>query len=119
MTWMTWAGNDENPRAADCRAVQHRRVVDAGAEAAGAQRWISLAGAVLLLASTVVVFARVNASGIQVLQVSGWPAPFGITLVADLLAGLLVVAVGVVASRSRSLHSQASIQGERHSVTTR
>ena len=30
------------------------------------------------------------------LQVSGWPAPFGITLVADLLAAMLVVAVGVV-----------------------
>ena len=30
------------------------------------------------------------------LQVSGWPAPFGITLVADLLAAMLVLAVGVV-----------------------
>jgi multicomponent Na+:H+ antiporter subunit D len=31
-----------------------------------------------------------------VLQISAWPAPFGITLVADLLAAMLVVAVGVV-----------------------
>ncbi len=30
------------------------------------------------------------------LQISGWPAPFGITLVADLLSAMLVVAVGVV-----------------------
>jgi multicomponent Na+:H+ antiporter subunit D len=60
------------------------------------QRWISLTGAVFLLASAVLVFLRVNATGIQVLQVSGWPAPFGITLVADLLAAILVVAVGVV-----------------------
>ena len=60
------------------------------------QRWIALAGSILLLASTVVVFRRVDAAGIQVLQVSGWPAPFGITLVADLLAAMLVVAVGVV-----------------------
>ena len=30
------------------------------------------------------------------LQIGGWPAPFGITLVADLLAALLVVAVGIV-----------------------
>ena len=37
-----------------------------------------------------------NTAGIQVLQISGWPAPFGITLVADLLAAMLVVAVGVV-----------------------
>src|SRR5688572_17642373 len=61
-----------------------------------AQRWISLAGSVLLLTSAVLVFLRVNAAGVQVLQISGWPAPFGITLVADLLASILIVAVGVV-----------------------
>jgi multicomponent Na+:H+ antiporter subunit D len=60
------------------------------------QRWIALIGSVLLLGSTVVVFRQVEAEGIQVLQVSGWPAPFGITLVADLLAAMLGVAVGVV-----------------------
>ena len=60
------------------------------------QRWVSLAGSVLLLVSAVAVFLRVNAAGVQVLQISGWPAPFGITLVADLLAAILVVAVGVV-----------------------
>ena len=60
------------------------------------QRWISLTGSVVLLASALLVFLRVNATGIQVLQISGWPAPFGITLVADLLAAILTVAVGVV-----------------------
>ena len=60
------------------------------------QRWIALAGSILLLGSAIVVFRRVEADGIQVLQVSGWPAPFGITLVADLLAAMLAVAVGVV-----------------------
>ena len=60
------------------------------------QRWISLAGSVLLLTSAVLAFLRVNAAGVQVLQISSWPAPFGITLVADLLAAMLVVAVGVV-----------------------
>jgi len=60
------------------------------------QRWISLTGAVLLLASTLLIFMRVNATGIQVLQISNWAAPFGITLVADLLAAMLVVAVGIV-----------------------
>ena len=60
------------------------------------QRWIALTGSILLLASTVVLFRRVEAEGIQVLQVSGWPAPFGITLVADLLSAMLAVAVGVV-----------------------
>ena len=60
------------------------------------QRWISLSGAVLLLATTVLLFVRVNAAGVLVLQVGAWPAPFGITLVADLLAAVLVVAVGIV-----------------------
>ena len=61
------------------------------------QRWIGLAGAIVLLASTAAVFSRVNSGGIQVLQIGGWPAPFGITLVADLLSALLLVAVGIVA----------------------
>jgi multicomponent Na+:H+ antiporter subunit D len=60
------------------------------------QRWISLAGSAVLLASAVLVFCRVNAVHVEVLQVSGWPAPFGITLVADRLSALLVVAVGLV-----------------------
>jgi multicomponent Na+:H+ antiporter subunit D len=60
------------------------------------QRWIGLIGSLLLLGSTVLVFLRVESSGIQVQQISAWPAPFGITLVADLLAAMLVVAVGVV-----------------------
>ena len=60
------------------------------------QRSISLIGSVLLLISTIVVFVRVNTAGIQVLQIGAWPAPYGITLVADLLAAVLVVAVGVV-----------------------
>ena len=60
------------------------------------QRWIALAGSWLLLASAVALFRAVEAGGIQVLQIGGWPAPFGITLVADLLAAMLVLAVGVV-----------------------
>jgi multicomponent Na+:H+ antiporter subunit D len=60
------------------------------------QRWIALGGSLLLLGSTVWVFLFANAAGVQVLQIGRWPAPFGITLVADLLAAMLVVAVGVV-----------------------
>ena len=66
------------------------------------------------------MFLRVNAAGIQVLQISGWPAPFGITLVADLLAAILVVAVGVVGiSDHRSSPFPASIHGAKRSATTR
>src|SRR5215204_7695201 len=61
------------------------------------QRAIALVGSIALLISAMLVFRHVEADGIQVLQISTWPAPFGITLVADLLAAMLVVAVGVVA----------------------
>ncbi|MGE3403958.1 MAG: proton-conducting transporter membrane subunit [Vicinamibacterales bacterium] len=60
------------------------------------QRWIALVGCVVLLAATLLLFREVATNGIQVLQVSSWSAPFGITLVADLLSAMLVVAVGVV-----------------------
>lgn len=60
------------------------------------QRWIALLGSLVLLAGAAALFLRVEAEGIQVLQVSGWPAPYGITLVADLLSAMLVAAVGVV-----------------------
>ena len=54
------------------------------------QRCIALTGSIVLLGAALLLFRRVEAEGIQVLQVSGWPAPFGITLVADLLAAMLV-----------------------------
>src|SRR5215203_464396 len=60
-------------------------------------RAVAFAGAAGILASAVAVLARVDADGIQVLQVGAWPAPFGITLVADLFSALLVVMVGIVA----------------------
>ena len=60
------------------------------------QRAIAFAGSLTLLGSAVILFRQVEADGYAVVQVGGWPAPFGITLVADLLAAMLVVAVGVV-----------------------
>ncbi|MEO5819662.1 MAG: proton-conducting transporter membrane subunit [Vicinamibacteraceae bacterium] len=60
------------------------------------QRWVALASMVALLGVAIALFRQVDTAGIQVLQIGGWPAPFGITLVADLLSAMLVVAVGVV-----------------------
>ena len=39
------------------------------------QRRIALVGSIALLVSTFVLFRRVEADGIQVLQIGGWPAP--------------------------------------------
>ena len=49
-----------------------------------------------MAASALSLFIRVQQEGILVLQAGGWPAPFGITLVADLLASMLLVATGIV-----------------------
>jgi multicomponent Na+:H+ antiporter subunit D len=60
-------------------------------------RLVAFAGAIGILASAVWLFSRVDRSGIQVLQIGSWPAPFGITLVADLFSAVMVVMVGIIA----------------------
>ena len=57
-------------------------------------RVVAFLGALLILAAAVAILVRVQSAGIQVLQVGSWPAPFGITLVADLFSALMVVMVG-------------------------
>ena len=61
------------------------------------QRWISLQ-VPLPSPGCIELFIHVEAHGFQVLQAGGWPAPFGITLVADFLTAMLVVATGMVGS---------------------
>jgi multicomponent Na+:H+ antiporter subunit D len=59
-------------------------------------RIVAFAGSMAVLAVSVVIFVRVQRDGIQVLQVGSWPAPFGITLVADLFSALMVVLVSLI-----------------------
>jgi multicomponent Na+:H+ antiporter subunit D len=59
-------------------------------------RVVAFAGALGILAAGVGIFLRVERTGILTLQVASWPAPFGITLVADTLSALLVVMVGLI-----------------------
>jgi multicomponent Na+:H+ antiporter subunit D len=51
---------------------------------------------VALLAVAGVLFARVSENGVLVLRSGSWPAPFGITLVADLLAAAMVLVTAVI-----------------------
>ncbi|MGH9804593.1 MAG: Na+/H+ antiporter subunit D [Candidatus Acidiferrales bacterium] len=71
------------------------------------QRALGVLGAAALLAAALGLLENVWSHGIQAAQMGGWPAPFGITLVADLfsaimvtLAGLMGLAVGVYALAS-------------------
>ena len=59
-------------------------------------RVIAFVGALLILGVAAAILARVRSEGIQVLQIGSWPAPYGITLVADLFSALMVVMVGIL-----------------------
>ena len=79
------------------------------------QRWIACIGTVLLLASGVLLFVTVERDGIQVVQAGGWPAPFGITLVADPFSAILVVMVGIVAA-AVTAHSFSGVDPRREAL---
>jgi multicomponent Na+:H+ antiporter subunit D len=59
-------------------------------------RSVAFSGALAVLTAAVAIFSRVERQGIHVIQIASWPAPFGITLVADLFSALLVVMVGII-----------------------
>ena len=59
-------------------------------------RLVAFAGSLLVLGTAASIFARVQQTGILVLQVGSWPAPFGITLVADLFSALMIAMVSVI-----------------------
>ncbi len=61
-----------------------------------AQRAASVGGAALLLAVAATLLQRVDTAGIQVIQIGAWPAPYGISLVADLLAAIMVLLTGII-----------------------
>ena len=54
-------------------------------------RWIAVAGSGLAVLAALLLFRQVLADGIVVGQMGNWPAPFGITLVADLLSATMVL----------------------------
>ncbi len=60
------------------------------------RRLFGVGGMALLLAVAVWLLALVRAHGPIATQVGGWPAPFGITLVADHLSALMLVVTGVI-----------------------
>lgn len=61
-----------------------------------AQRGVSLVGSLAYGAAVLLLAVRVTVDGRLVYQVSNWPAPFGITLVADALSVLMLGLAAVV-----------------------
>ncbi|MFB6097820.1 MAG: proton-conducting transporter membrane subunit [Salinibacter sp.] len=63
----------------------------------GVQRALSILGAAVLFGVGATLVYTVQTRGIQAVQMGGWPAPYGITLVADRLSAGLVAVTGFVA----------------------
>ncbi len=60
-------------------------------------RWISVAGTTVLLVASIALMNAVLREGVIAGQMGQWPAPFGITLVADLLSAVMVLITAIVA----------------------
>lgn len=73
---------------------------------------ISVLGAALLFAAAAVLIGAVWSGGIQAAQIGAWPAPFGITLVADLLAAIMVLVAGFMGLLI-SIYALVEVDGER------
>lgn len=76
------------------------------------QRAINVAGSTGLLAAAVALFLRVHSDGILAVQMGDWPAPFGITFVADLFSAVMVVLTGLM-GLAVSVYSTGSIDVRR------
>ena len=59
-----------------------------------APRVLSVIGSAALFISGLSLLESVRQNGIQAAQMNGWPAPFGITLVADLFSAIMVTIAG-------------------------
>ena len=60
------------------------------------QRWFSLLGITTYLVVGFVLIGQVLDQGYLTTQVGGWQAPYGITLVADLLAAIMILFTGLI-----------------------
>jgi len=60
------------------------------------QRWISVSGMALYLVVAIIMMGQVLEFDYITIQVGGWQAPYGITLVADILAAIMVLFVGLI-----------------------
>jgi len=59
-------------------------------------RYLNVAGTALMLGVSLVMLGSVQSGGILSLQIGGWEAPFGISLVADMLSSIMVVATALI-----------------------
>ncbi len=76
------------------------------------QRIFTVFGTLSLLVTSLTLLSWIWKNGIQSTQIGSWPAPFGITLVADLFSVIMVVMAGLVGS-AVALYSLGAMDKER------
>jgi multicomponent Na+:H+ antiporter subunit D len=76
------------------------------------QRLLGVTGTLALLGSGLLLLRWVSENGIQAVQMGNWPAPFGITLVADLFSAIMVALAGFMGF-AVVVYSLAAIDPER------
>ncbi|MCP1315076.1 MULTISPECIES: Na+/H+ antiporter subunit D [unclassified Halomonas] len=60
------------------------------------QRFLAVAGNVALLGVSLWLFVEVLGDGYITMQMGSWPAPFGITLIADMLSAVMILLTGII-----------------------
>ncbi|MFX3637001.1 MAG: Na+/H+ antiporter subunit D [Candidatus Pristimantibacillus sp.] len=56
------------------------------------QQWLSVISLLLTIGVSILITQQISTQGILVLDIGGWKAPYGISLVGDMLSALLVLA---------------------------
>lgn len=77
-----------------------------------AHRYINLAGSFISLLASLIILSEVISEGIISLQVGGWQAPFGISIVADYLSSIMIVITAVIGFAT-ALYSLGTIDADR------
>lgn len=60
------------------------------------QRWVAILATGALLLVSIALLQLTREHGFVVMHMGGWAAPFGITIVADLLSAIMVVLTGII-----------------------
>ncbi len=77
-----------------------------------AKRVVSVAGNLLVLILSVLQFKQVWYHGIETMQAGGWPAPFGITMVADVFSCTMIL-LTAIAGLAVSIFSTVGVSKSR------
>ena len=75
------------------------------------QRVVSIAGSTISLIVAIIIFINIYNNGTASLNSGSWTAPFGITIVADLLSSIMVLITGII-GLTTSVYSVATIDSK-------